>query len=364
MRLVWFTNLAAPYRFPLWQALGERLDLTIALLAQNEHNRHWAESSKELQGVRLDFLHTLGLRRGEATHYFPVSSMAPHLRGADAVILPSWEHPISWALMRAAKRNGARVYGFNESTLMTQKYNARPVSAARARFFRALDGVFTVGQRSTEAMRFQGIEDDRIHEVKNCIDNAAWRESVEQERMKLAHPASAAGHVFLFCGQLVDRKRPQSVLRAFREVASTDDKLVIAGDGPLSGSLQAAIEALSLKGRVEMLGHVPQHRLASLYALGQTLVLPSREEVWGFVATEALAAGLHAVIDERVGCYSEYANMAGVYGVGKHMLTLQTAMQKSRDSWAGPIAFPEIFAWGPNDAAAAIHRALARGNVQ
>jgi glycosyltransferase involved in cell wall biosynthesis len=102
--------------------------------------------------------------------------------------------------------------------------------------------------------------------------------------------------VFLFVGQLLERKGVRVLLRAIDEVH--DAQLWIAGDGPLRAEVEAKAASSS---RVVYHGHLGQEELHHLYTYATALVLPSLYEVWGLVVNEALDHGIPAVVTDQVG---------------------------------------------------------------
>lgn len=103
-------------------------------------------------------------------------------------------------------------------------------------------------------------------------------------------------------GRFVTQKGFDVLLRAFALVAAglPDVDLVLAGDGPVRGELEALVAELGLTGRVELPGRVDHDRAVSLFAGADVFVLPSRHEPQGIVLLEAMAAGA-AVVANRVG---------------------------------------------------------------
>ncbi len=89
------------------------------------------------------------------------------------------------------------------------------------------------------------------------------------------------------------------LIESMREVsrAIPDAQLLIAGDGPLAGSLNKAIEEFALQANVRLLGFVPDDQLPVLYRAADVNVVPSQAlEGFGLVAVEALAAGTPSLV--------------------------------------------------------------------
>ncbi|MCL4852615.1 MAG: glycosyltransferase family 4 protein, partial [Bryobacteraceae bacterium] len=109
----------------------------------------------------------------------------------------------------------------------------------------------------------------------------------------------------LFAGNLIPLKAPDVLLEAFCRAAALDERLCLAmaGDGPLREALVARSEALGIGNRVKFLGFLRGQRLHEAYLAANLFVLPTRTyEGWGVVVQEAMAAGIPAIVSERVGC--------------------------------------------------------------
>ncbi len=114
-------------------------------------------------------------------------------------------------------------------------------------------------------------------------ETPAVRARADSLRGKLGTPR------VLFTGRLVPYKGVDVLLRA---MATLDARLVVVGDGPLRGALEAQARA-TCGGRVMFTGTVPDSDLPALYHASDVFVLPSvtRAEAFGMVQLEAMACG-------------------------------------------------------------------------
>lgn len=107
----------------------------------------------------------------------------------------------------------------------------------------------------------------------------------------------------LFVGRLGAEKNLFFLLRAFRRIAGRipGARLILAGDGPARGDLQALAARLGLTDRIIFLGRVVEREVAHCYAGADLFVFPSLTETQGLVIGEAMAAGLPVVALEASG---------------------------------------------------------------
>lgn len=93
-------------------------------------------------------------------------------------------------------------------------------------------------------------------------------------------------------GRLSVEKGMGDLVEAFARVRRPDARLVIGGEGPERGRIEARIRALGLGDRVQLLGQVDpiEH-----YRRARVVAIPSHTEAFGLVVAEALAHGLPIV---------------------------------------------------------------------
>ena len=101
-----------------------------------------------------------------------------------------------------------------------------------------------------------------------------------------------AHSVILACGRFSPDKNYPFLVRAFARVKNPDTQLIILGEGPERGAIEAEIARLDLRERVSLPGYgdpAPWYERASCFAMTST------RETFGLVLIEALAAGLPVV---------------------------------------------------------------------
>jgi glycosyltransferase involved in cell wall biosynthesis len=101
----------------------------------------------------------------------------------------------------------------------------------------------------------------------------------------------------LTVGYLIERKGIRDLVAALGLLRRRGRivHLAVAGDGPLRGALQAQAAREGVADAVHFLGRVPHARVLALMARAQLVALPSWDEAFGLVYTEAMAQGTPVV---------------------------------------------------------------------
>ena len=134
-----------------------------------------------------------------------------------------------------------------------------------------------------------GVAPDRISVVSESIDLTRW-----QAALGAAEGPRPAHRAILCVAHLYPRKDVATLLRALKELPR-DVFLRVVGTGPELSRLLREARSLQVADRVSFLGHIPYSALAAEYRRADLFCLPSRQEGFGIVFLEAMAAGLPIV---------------------------------------------------------------------
>jgi glycosyltransferase involved in cell wall biosynthesis len=288
VRIALLTEIPAPYRIPLFNALGttEGVELEVLFLAERDPRRQYPVYEHEFRFDRRVLSGTGALARGR----WVVLSRGTHREldrfDPDVVLLGGWNQPAFWTGLRWARRHGRPVVLWVESTLHDERSGSLVLERLKRRAVAAAAGFLVPGRAAREYVQSLGVSPERIVIAPNAVDLSIF--SVEADRN---------GHhdcTFLYVGRLAPEKGLDVLLRAFRDVPA--GSLLLAGSGPQEEELRALADD-----RVEFLGQVARENLPALYAQADCLVLPSRSEPWGMVLNEAAAAGLPLVATDAAG---------------------------------------------------------------
>ncbi len=112
--------------------------------------------------------------------------------------------------------------------------------------------------------------------------------------------------LIVYVGRLSPMKGVEDLIEAFVCLTESDGtlKLVLAGDGVLRETMAKRVKQAGLTNRVFLTGWLSRKVLGALYQAADVVVVPSRYEPFGLVATEAASCGA-AVIASEVGGLAE-----------------------------------------------------------
>lgn len=149
-----------------------------------------------------------------------------------------------------------------------------------------------------QVMRFVLKRADRVIAVSNFLKGEVEKMGVPQERIDVIYggvtlsedsePFEPDGRVVTFIGSLVPQKGVDVLIAAFKKIETENTNLIIVGDGPERRRLEAMA-----KGNIQFLGR--RKGIKNVLEKSEVLVLPSKEEGFGLVLLEAMAAGVPVV---------------------------------------------------------------------
>ena len=307
IQIVFYTNIIPPYRFALFNAMSRSVNLIVNSASQSEAFRGWSDNNVT-RNFKLVEHHLPRILFQNSFFYLPKISWLRKI-DCDLMIIGGWEHPANMLLILLSVLRNQKFLIFYESTKKDGKYSKFTlVRYIKRLVFRASSGVITVGRESTLNVINLGISTSRIFQGFNAID-ADWWASKNELRVKTSPDR---GVRFLFVGQLIERKRIDTLIRSFARMSTDSDSLTIVGNGALENQLKRLTLELATKNRIEFKPAVNNEELRNIYLNHDVLVLPSKYEVWGMVALEALACGLSVILSVECGVSSELVHLRNV----------------------------------------------------
>ena len=318
-RLVILTEIIAPYRIPVFNALAQREDveLHVIFLAETDHSmRQWKVYAEEIR-FSYEVLPSWRKRLGKY-NLLVNQSVASTLERTqpEVIVCGGYNYLASWQAQRWARRSGVQFLLWCESTVNDQRGENGLVESLKGSFLRGCDRFVVPGKSSREYLLGFGVAESAIFVAPNAVDNERFaagarmvRENGERARQELGLPR----RYFISVGRIVKAKGIFDLLEAYARLAPelrAEVGLVIAGDGPERAELEAMARDI-YPGAVHFAGFVHRDELATYYALAECFVLPTHSDPWGLVVNEAMACGLPVICSEVAGCAADLVRSNG-----------------------------------------------------
>jgi glycosyltransferase involved in cell wall biosynthesis len=335
-RMVLITELIAPYRIPVFNALAQReeIDLHVIFLSRTDSStRHWHVYEDEIRFSyevlpcwrrRIGKFNVL-LNRGITES---LRRLAP-----DVIVCGGYNYISSWQALRWARRQHVPFVLWSESTGNDRRNQHAPTEFLKGKFVESCDGFVVPGQSARAYLLSLGVKAHQIAIAPNAVDTALFASvgaEVLQQQAQLRAQLALPERYFLFVGRLVYAKGVLDLLDAYERLPSALREqvgLVFAGEGPMRGELEARAKDLH-PGRVHCAGFVHRDELAAYYALAECFVFPTLTDTWGLVVNEAMACGLPVICTRVAGCAADLVHENGRLVSVANIAELSSAMEE------------------------------------
>jgi glycosyltransferase involved in cell wall biosynthesis len=312
-RLTVITEIIAPYRVPVFNALAARNDveLHVIFLAKTDPTlREWEVPFGEMH---FSFEVLPSWRRRVGRYNILLNRGIPKAlkaKPADVILCGGYNYLATWRAAYWARSHGVPFLLWLESTAADQRSERMAVESLKKRFLNLCRAFVVPGKSSAEYLRSLGVREEVIFTAPNAVDNDLFSTRAEAARSAgsvIREHLGLPERYFLNVGRLV---RPKGVFDLLEAYAKLDGSLrreiglVYVGDGAARPELEARAAKIT-PGRICFTGFVQKEQLPSYYAFADALVFPTHSDPWGLVVNEAMACSLPVITTSVAGCAAD-----------------------------------------------------------
>jgi glycosyltransferase involved in cell wall biosynthesis len=312
-RLALITEIIAPYRIPVFNALAASfdIDLHVLFLAETDHaSRRWLIYKNELK-FSYEVLPSKRLRLGSSKILLN-SGMAQALSNysPDAIICGGYSDPACWSARRWAKRNDVPLLAWVESNANDHRSHNGLKESLKKRFLGSCQAVIVPGESSKQYVQSFGVSEKMIFVAPNAVDNELFIRGANlarERRASLRIELNLPQRYFLYVGRFLREKGLFDLLQAYQlldDDLRSSVGLVLVGDGPERREL--ANFAHQIPGASVLFpGFVQRDQLPNYYALAEAFAFPTHSDPWGLAVNEAMACALPVIVGRSAGCVAD-----------------------------------------------------------
>lgn len=319
-RVLYITNLPAPYRIAFFEQLcqGQEIDLTVLYERSTAatRNEKWKDETSA-RCFREVFLPAVKIG-DEASLSLKVLSFLN--RKYDVIILGGYSSPtmmlaITYMHLRRIK------FGITCDGILP-KEDSKQKKALKTWLVSAASFWLSSGRVTTAQLLKYGAVEERIYEYP--FSSVREAEIVDPEELtperKRAYKdliGCREEKAVLYVGRLIHEKGVDVLLDAFKRLNAPNTRLIIVGGDT---GRQCEDE------RISFVEFQKKEELSAYYRAADVLVLPTRGDVWGLVVNEALANGVPVVTTDRCGAGLQMLRN----GVNGYVISSEDAQAMSR----------------------------------
>lgn len=298
-RVVYWSNIPAPYMTPKFNAVAERghLDLELWYNDRRTPDRSWSVDESQWLFPYQYVRHVPGIRR------FPVDLLS---KARPDVLVSLYAEPCFVIGAAIARSRGSRTVHWVERT-SDRWVQRRPWKEwSKRQVLPRADAILTTGQDGRRYVENYGVDGARVHTINYFSDVkffGAAADAVEDQRADLRRRQDVKGVTFIYVGRLWLGKGIDTLLTAFALAQSRSPQtlsLMLVGDGVDEAELRTMCKTQSIP-NVHFLGFRQKTDIAECYVMADVFVFPTLGDPFGQVVEEAMASGLPVISTAAAG---------------------------------------------------------------
>ena len=301
-KVVLLTNIPSPYNVDLFWELNqnsEEYTFYPVYTSKTEDNRQWNADPEKIKSSIILKSRVLKLNTGIDHRYVHLPpSIDPVLNriNPDAVI--AWEYnPAALMALHWCRKHHCKFIHVTEGTLNSEKNLNIVQKYSRSYITKHADGFIACSTKAKEKLMAWGINEEDIETALLTVDISSYLNS----------PYTPVTGRILYVGSLAERKGLDLLVQALPLIRQKFELHIVgASECGEKEKLKELLKTKHLDHTVVWRGFLQGEDLRKEYQEAAVFVLPTREDCFGLVLVEALAAGLPIVA-------SKYAD--GAYDV-------------------------------------------------
>lgn len=293
MKILFVTNIPAPYKVIFLSELAKKVNLTVIYERESASDRD--ESWKNRQNKKnFEEIYLRGKNIGNEASFSIEIIHFLKKKKYDYVIMNGFSSPTAIIAITYMKFFKIK-YVIMCDGMLPGATNRLKVELKK---FLISNASFCFGSNKitkNELEKYGAKEKNIFWYPFSSISDATFLE----EKTNLLIKDKTTEKIVLYVGQFIHRKGLDILIEAFEKIIESNDervKLLLIGGEVLPFQVPN-----SVKNMIEIKGFKKKEELSEYYRMADVFVLPTREDIWGLVINEAMGFGVPVVTTDRCG---------------------------------------------------------------
>lgn len=292
MKVLWLTNIPAPYRVEFFNELGKKIDLTVLFQDKNsdERDEKWISNRfKNFEGKILEnivlgkwlkfSIETIRILKNNNYDLLVIGGYSTITEILTIIYLTIIKHPFVLSVDGGIIKNDNKILLFVKRFLIKQ-----------AKWY------LSSGSETNKYLIHYGANELNIHVYPFT---SIWKEEILEKPISSIEKEELKGklnineeYVVLAVGRIIEIKGFDVLISASKLFNQNVGVYIIGGEP--TDQFKRIINKLNIK-NVYFKGFLSKSALEEYYKVSDIFVLPTRGDIWGLVINEAMSMGLPVI---------------------------------------------------------------------
>jgi len=307
MKLAIICTHPIQYYIPVFKILAQKTELKVFYTAGK--NTHFDKGFN--QGVNWDiplfdgylFEFLLNTAKEQGSHHFMGIKNPDAIKhitnfGPDYLLVYGWAYFSHLNILRHFKGKTPILFR-GDSTLLNKKsiFKSFLKGVILKYVYCHIDKAFYVGTNNKAYFKKYGLKEEQLKFAPHAVDNERFiRKSTSDIRSQLHIQKHET--LILFAGKFESIKDPELLLKAFIALNLLNVHLLYVGSGVLETELKSKANGYC---NIHFMPFQNQSAMPAVYQACDLFCLPSKNDSWGLVVNEAMAAGKAIIVSDKTG---------------------------------------------------------------
>jgi glycosyltransferase involved in cell wall biosynthesis len=291
-RVLFLQNLVYPIRTPFFNLLSSKRKIEVCYLSDTASNRKWKIKTNTLKH-KYKILRNLRIPTPLPALEIVLNPFALFEYFSfeyDYLITIGWANPTNYLFILLSYLRNKPYFLWIESTLNEESLQRKLMTPVIKVLIQNAKACIVPGTASKKYV------ESYYSKVKTIVvSNAVENDKFVNKKSITKIP------VLLYVGRFSPEKNILTLLDAIKELEKKYKfKLWLIGYGKQEQEIKKYIKDNKIKS-VNKIKYASREEIKSIYSSSDLFILPSKQDPWGFVVNEAMAAGLPIIASNKIG---------------------------------------------------------------